>query len=74
MAPTLRVRVGWCEVRLSRAGGSWKLGRRTLPWSLVCDIDFGHEFWTSLAALAAGEWQLSQKRSWSQWVVASPPH
>jgi hypothetical protein len=59
-APTSRVGVGWYEVRRSRAGGSWKLGRRTLPWNLVCNIEFGHEFWTPLTALAAGEWDFAE--------------
>jgi hypothetical protein len=29
----------------------------------LCDVDFGHEFWTPTEVLAAGEWRLSQKRS-----------
>ena len=30
--------------------------------SRFCDVDFGHGFWIPIAALAAGEWRLSQKR------------
>jgi hypothetical protein len=29
----------------------------------LCDVDFGHEFWAPLGALAAGEWRQSQKRT-----------
>ena len=29
----------------------------------MCDVDFGHGFWTLLAALVAGEWWLLQKRA-----------
>jgi hypothetical protein len=29
----------------------------------LCDIDFGHEFWTPTRRFLAGEWRLSQKRS-----------
>jgi hypothetical protein len=37
--------------------------RRTVGQGWLCDVDFGHGFWTPLAALAAGEGWLSQKRS-----------
>jgi hypothetical protein len=39
---------------------------------LVCDIDFGHEFWTPLTAMAAGEWGLRRNvRIWSvAWLVS----
>src|SRR3712207_8617961 len=30
---------------------------------ILCDVDFGHGFWTPLATLLAGEWWLSQKPS-----------
>jgi hypothetical protein len=29
----------------------------------LCEVDFGHGFWTPLGALVAGEWRLSQKPS-----------
>jgi hypothetical protein len=29
----------------------------------LCDVDFGHGFWTPLAALTVGERGLSQKRT-----------
>ena len=35
----------------------------TLRHRWVCDVDFGHGFWTPLAALAAGERRLLQKRT-----------
>src|SRR5215218_7488487 len=35
--------------------------RTTLWQRWLCAIDFGDGFWTWLAALAAGEWRLSQK-------------
>jgi hypothetical protein len=35
----------------------------------LCDVDFGHGFWTPIAALAAGERRLSQKRSFLHQAV-----
>jgi hypothetical protein len=35
--------------------------RRTLGQGWLCDVDFGHGFWTPMVAVAAGEWRLSQK-------------
>jgi hypothetical protein len=36
----------------------------------LCDVAFGHGFWTPLAALLAGEGWLSQKPS----ILRHPPH
>jgi hypothetical protein len=46
----------------------------TLRHRWLCDVDFGHGFWTPFGVLVAGEWRLSQKRARSQGVVASLPH
>jgi hypothetical protein len=47
------------EVRRSRAGVPWGDRRTTFGQPWLCDADFGHGFWTPLAALVAGEWWLS---------------
>jgi hypothetical protein len=48
--------------------------RRTLRQRRLCDVDFGHGFWTRGSGLLLGEGRLLQKGRWSQGVVASPPH
>jgi hypothetical protein len=35
----------------------------TLRHRWLCDVDFGHGFWTPIAALVVGEWRVSRKRS-----------
>jgi hypothetical protein len=37
--------------------------RTTIRHWWLCDIDFGHGFWTPPAAVAAGEGRLSRKRA-----------
>jgi hypothetical protein len=37
----------------------------------LCDVDFGHGFWTPAGRLVAGEWLLLQKRIWTvAWLVS----
>jgi hypothetical protein len=37
----------------------------------LCDVDFGHEFWTPVERLVAGERWLSQKRTFEDSSLGS---
>jgi hypothetical protein len=59
----LGVLVGGGDAGIAKQMSHVRERRRTLGQRWLCDVDFGHGFWTPAGRAVAGEWRLSQKRS-----------
>jgi hypothetical protein len=61
--PVRPPRTGFATARRHERSGRGRGRRRTLWQGGLCDVDFGHGFWTPIGAACRGEGRLSQNRS-----------